>query len=221
MHLVYWVHDEQSNALSKMTWCRGIISNQWWKPHLFTLDGNNTMRASLPLLSLGEVTARYEPKTKHLSHCKNHRSSWPNKTHNSKRITRIWNHAYKRSEETQIRFIDNLIINPQFIGSRQTHRKRRLHRIDLHEDHGELCIEDPRERRSHLATSYGPVGLWWTTHASSERSWCWWRSPPYPNPPPAGHQNVPRMGSCGDRNLRRRKSIFVALPRGLRFLGNL
>ena len=187
MHLVYWVHDEQSNALSKMTWCRGIISNQWWKPHLFTLDGNNTMRASLPLLSLGEVTARYEPKTKHFSQCKNHRSSWPNKTHNSKRITRIWNHAYKRSEETQIRFIDNLIINPQCIGSRQTHRKRTLHHIDLHEDHGELCIEDPRERRSHLATSYGPVGLWWTTHASSERQWCWWRSPPYLNPPPAGH----------------------------------
>ena len=67
---------------------------------------------------------------------------------------------HKRSEETQIRFIDNLIINPQFIGSRQTHRKRRLHRIYLHEDHGELCIEDPRDRRSHLATSYGPVGLW-------------------------------------------------------------
>ena len=130
------------------------------KPHLFTLDGNNTMRASLPLLSLGEVTARYEPKTKHFSHCKNYRSSWPNQTHNAKRITRIRNHAYKTSEEIQIIFIDNLNINPQFIGSRQTHRKRRLHRIDLHEDHGELCIEDPRERRSHLATSYGPVGLW-------------------------------------------------------------
>ena len=28
-------------------------------------------------------------------------------------------------------------------------------------------------------------------------------------PPPAGHQNVPQMGSCGDRSLRRRKSIFV------------
>ena len=76
-----------------------------------------------------------------------------------------------------------MIINPQFMGSRQTHRKRRLHRVDLHEDHGELCIEDPRERRSHLVTSYGPVGLWWTTHASSERSWCWWRSPPCLNPP--------------------------------------
>ena len=85
--------------------------------------------------------------------------------------------------KTQIRFIDNLFINPQFIGSRQTHRKRRSHQIDLHEDHGELCIEDPRERRSHLATSYGPEDLWWTTHASSERQWCWWRSPPYPNPP--------------------------------------
>ena len=187
-----------------MTWCRGINKNQWWKPHLFTLDGNNMMRASLPLLSLGEVTARYEPKTKHCSHCKNRRSSWPNKTHNSKRITRIWNHAYKRSVETQIRFIDNLIINPQFIGSRQTHRKRRLHRIDLHEDHGELCIEDPRERRSHLATSYGPVGLWWTTHASSERSWCWWRSPPCPNPPSG---RVPERAPDGI--LRRQKLAAV------------
>ena len=104
----------------------------------------------------------------------------------TRRDTRIQNHAYKKSEETQIIFIDNLIINPQFIGSRQTHRKRKFHRIDVYEDHGELCIEDPRERISHLATSYGPVGLWWTTHASSERSWCWWRSPPPPKSPPAG-----------------------------------
>ena len=160
MHLVYWVHDEQSNALSKMTWCIGINSNQWWKPHLFTLDGNSRMRASLPLLSLGEITVRYEPKTKHLSHCKNHRSSWPNKTHNSKIITRIRNHAYKRSEETQIIFIDNLIINPQFIGSWQTHHKRILHWIDLQEHQGEHCIEEQKERRGHLATNYGPVCLW-------------------------------------------------------------
>ena len=101
-----------------------------------------------------------EPKTKHFSHCKTHRSSWPNKTQDSERLTRISNHAYKNSEKIQIIFIDNLIINPQFIGSRETHRKRVLHRIDLHEDHGELCIEDPRERRSHLATNYGPIGPW-------------------------------------------------------------
>ena len=60
---------------------------------------------------------------------------------------------------TQIIFMDNLIINPQFIGSQQTHRKKGLHRIDLQEHRGEHCIEDQRERRSHLATSYGPVGL--------------------------------------------------------------
>jgi hypothetical protein len=40
------------------------------------------------------------------------------------------------------------------------HRKIRLHRIELQEHRGEQCIEDQRERRSHLATSYGPVGLW-------------------------------------------------------------
>ena len=28
------------------------------------------------------------------------------------------------------------------------------------------------------------------------------------SPPPAGHQNVPQMGSCGDRSLWRRKSTF-------------
>ena len=30
-------------------------------------------------------------------------------------------------------------------------------------------------------------------------------------PPPAGHQNVPQMGSYGDGSLRRWKSIFVDL----------
>jgi hypothetical protein len=56
--------------------------------------------------------------------------------------------------------MNNLIINPQFILSQQTHRKRRLHGIELQEDRGEQGIEDQRERRSHLATGYGPVGLW-------------------------------------------------------------
>ena len=64
------------------------------------------------------------------------------------------NHAYKNSEKIQIIFIDKLIINPQFIGSRQTHHKRVLHRIDLQEHRGELCIENQRERRSHLPISY-------------------------------------------------------------------
>ena len=63
--------------------------------------------------------------------------------------------------------MNNLIINPQFIGSQQTHRKRRLHRIELQEHRGEHGIEDQRVR-SHLATSYGPVGWWETTHTSLE-----------------------------------------------------
>ena len=70
------------------------------------------------------------------------------------------NHAYKNLEKTQIFPMNNLIINPQSVGSEPTHRKRRLHRIDLQEHQGEHCIKDQRERRSHLATSYGPVGLW-------------------------------------------------------------
>ena len=52
-----------------------------------------------------------------------------------------------------------MIINPQFIGSRQTHCKTILRQIDLQEHLGELCIEIQRERRSHLANNYGPEGL--------------------------------------------------------------
>ena len=62
-------------------------------------------------------------------------------------IQRNNNHAYKNSEKTQVFLMNNLIINPQFIGSQQTHCKRRLHRIDLQEKVGELCIENQRERR--------------------------------------------------------------------------
>ena len=38
--------------------------------------------------------------------------------------------------------------------------QKELHRIDLQEDRGELCIEIHRERRSHVANNYGPEGLW-------------------------------------------------------------
>ena len=95
----------------------------------------------------------------HLSHCKKYQSSWPNQADNSKRNTKISNHAYKNSEKIQIILIDNLIINPQFIGSRQTHRKRILRRIELQEHRGEHGIEDHREIRSHLVPSYVPVGM--------------------------------------------------------------
>ena len=111
---------------------------------------------------------KIEPKAKHLSHCKKNQSSWPNQIDSSKRLAKISNHAYKNSEEIQIIFIDKLIINPQFIGTRQTHRKRVLHRVHLQEHRGEHGVENQRERRSHLATSSGPVGRRQTTHASSE-----------------------------------------------------
>ena len=39
----------------------------------------------------------------------------------------------------------DLIINSQFIGFQQTHRKKSLHQIDLQENQGEHCIEYQRE----------------------------------------------------------------------------
>ena len=108
----------------------------------------------------GKGHCKIEPKAKHFSHCKKDQSSRPNQTDNSKRPAKTSNHAYKILEKIQMIFIDKLIINPQFLGSWQTHRKKVLHRIDLEEHRGEHGIENQREIRSHLATSYGPVGLW-------------------------------------------------------------
>ena len=96
----------------------------------------------------GKGHRKIEPKAKHFSHCKKNQSSCPNQTDSSKRLAKISNHAYKNSEEIQIIFLDKLIINPQFIGSRQTHCKRVLHQIDLQEHQGKHGIENQREREA-------------------------------------------------------------------------
>ena len=62
--------------------------------------------------------------------------------------------------EIQILFIDKLDHKPTIHRiSTNTLQKEELHRIDIQENQGELCIEIQRERRSHLDTSYGPEGL--------------------------------------------------------------
>ena len=87
----------------------------------------STIQIRVMSLSVTGIEHRkIEPITKHLSHCKKNQSSWPTKIDRSERNTNLPNHAYKNSEETQIIFVDKLIINPQFIGSRQTHRKKSI-----------------------------------------------------------------------------------------------
>ena len=108
----------------------------------------------------GKGHYKIEPKAKHFFHCKKNQSTWPNQIDSSKRLAKISNNAYKNLEKIQIMFTDKLIINPQFIRSRQTHRKKVLHQIDLQEHQGEHGIENQSERGSHLATMYRPVGLW-------------------------------------------------------------
>ena len=102
---------------------------------------------------------KIEPKAKHFSCCRKNQSSRPNQI-NTERNTKLSQSCINSSEKTQIIVIDNLIINPQFIRSRQRHCKIILHRIYLQEHRGEHGIENQRERRSHLATSYGPLGPW-------------------------------------------------------------
>ena len=115
-----------------------------------------------------------------------------------------------RDQKTQITFMDkkiDLIINSKFIGSQQTHRKKEL-QIDMQET---IVLRIKRERGNHLPTDYGPIGLCWTTHASSERhQWGWWTPPWW----------------CldwiyGFWNLRRLELIFVDSPRVSGILGYL
>ena len=108
----------------------------------------------------GNDTCCIEPKAKHFSHCKKDQSIRPNQTNNSKRLAKISNHAYKNSEKNQILFIDNLDHKPTIHRISTNTLQKVLHRIDLQEHRGKLCIENQRERRSHLANNYGPEGQW-------------------------------------------------------------
>ena len=53
-------------------------------------------------------------------------------------------------------FIDNLDHKPTIHRISRNTPQKELHRIDLQEDRGELCIEIQRERRSHLAKTMDP-----------------------------------------------------------------
>src|SRR5512146_3400183 len=103
----------------------------------------NTCLAALT--DTGKGHRKIEPKAKHFSHCKRDQSSRPNQTDNSKRLAKITNHTENNSEKIQILFIDKLDHKPTIHRSRQTHRKRRLHRIDLHK-RGENIVLRSKKR---------------------------------------------------------------------------
>ena len=82
-----------------------------------------------------------------------------------KKYEAIINHAYKRSKKTQITVMDkniDLIINSKFIDPNK-HTAKGLHHMDLQET---IVLIISRERGSHLASNYRPIGLQRTTHAS-------------------------------------------------------
>ena len=102
-------------------------------------------------LAAPTVTAKghrkIEPKAKHFSHCKKNQSSWPNQIDSLKRLAKISNHAYKNSEKIQILFIDKLDHKPTIHWISTNTPQKELHRIDLQEHQGELCIEIQREKK--------------------------------------------------------------------------
>ena len=89
---------------------------------------------------------KIDPKAKHFSHCKKDQSSRPNQTDNLKRLAKISNCKQKNSEKNQIILIDNQVHKPTIHRISANTPQKELHRIDLQEDRGELCIENQRER---------------------------------------------------------------------------
>src|SRR6187399_3413042 len=116
-------------------------------PIFIILDGNNTIRALLPLLSLGKDTARLNPKLSTSLIARNINLVGQTKLIIRRYLQRYCNHAYKNSEKNQILFIDNLDHKPTIHRISTSTPQKVLHRIDLQEDRGELCIDIQRERR--------------------------------------------------------------------------
>ena len=116
------------------------------KPHLVILDDNNTICALLPLLSLGKDTARLNPKLSTSPIARKINLVGQTKLIIRRDLQRYLNHTYKNSEKNQILFIDNLDHKPTIHRISTNTPQKELHRIDLQEDRGELCIEIQRER---------------------------------------------------------------------------
>ena len=69
------------------------------KTHLVMLDGNNTIRALLPLLSLGKDTARLNPKLSTSPIARKINLVGQNQTDNSKRLANITQSYIKEFKE--------------------------------------------------------------------------------------------------------------------------
>ena len=81
------------------------------------------------------------------------------KKDNSKRLAKITQSYIKEFKEDSNILIDKLDHKPTIRRSQQTHRKKKITSNRSPRERGEHCIEIQKERRSHLANNYGPIGL--------------------------------------------------------------
>ena len=180
------------------------------KPHLVILDGNNTICPLLPLLSLGKDTARLNPKISTSPIAR--KISLVGQT---KPIIRRDLQRYQIMHiriQRRIKYCSQiiLIINPQFIGSQQTHRKKNyIEQISKRIEENFVLRSKEREEAIWLITMDPKVlGKLLTHHrrgygvdVEDLRDQC-------PLRRSAG--KGPKMGSHGYRRLRQWKSGFVA-----------
>ena len=213
------------------------MHGEWWhdvdkvnsstmnKPHRFILNGGNTKMCLVPFCHWDIEHRQIEPTTTHPSHWRNINLVGQTISIDQRDLQSYDNHANKNHNRIQRRFksfiMNNLNINPQFIGSQQTHRTIGLHRIDQSEDAMIIVFKIIRERDFHLGTSYGPVGLWWTTHTSSWGQQGWWRGPPWSIPLRQVAGTELQMTSWQNRDLRRHKKGFGTASRVFGILLNL
>ena len=96
------------------------------KNHLVILDGNNTICALLPLLSLGKDTARLNPKLSTSPIARTTNIVGQTKKDNWKRLAKITQSYIKEFREDSILFIDKMDHKPTIHRSQQTHRKKKI-----------------------------------------------------------------------------------------------
>src|SRR3954467_2829549 len=100
------------------------------KNHLVILDGNNTICALLPLLSLGKDTARLNPKLSTSPIARKINLVGQTKLIIRRDLQRYLNHTYKNPEKNQILFIHNLDHKPTIHWISTNTLQKELHQID-------------------------------------------------------------------------------------------
>ena len=138
-----------------------VMHAEWWhdvdkvnsinmnEPHRFILSGNNTKTCLVPFYQSDIENRQIEPTTTHPSHWRNINLVGQTISIDRRDLQSYNDHANKNLNiQRWPKYFSWIIwnINPQFIESQQTHRRKELHRIDQSKDAMIIVLKIIRER---------------------------------------------------------------------------